>query len=59
MKSNKFKQLVVMKGWVRKDSNIETNEYEWVIKDENMVAKEMIQLLIDELSMNYDLMENE
>ena len=54
MQKNNLQQLVVVKSWVRKNSQIEPNDNKWTAIKENKVAKEIIQLLIDELDKNYN-----
>ena len=58
MKVKQLDQLVVMKSWVRKKSKIEPNDNKWQVVKEDKVAKEVIQLLIDELDKNYNEQEN-
>ena len=54
MQKNNLQQLVVVKSWVRKNSQIEPNDNKWTAIKENKVAEEIIQLLIDELDKNYN-----
>ena len=50
-----MKEIVLKKSWVRKNSEILENQNLWQESQEQNIAEEIIQLIIDELTKLYEL----
>lgn len=50
-----MKEMVLKKCWVRKNSEILENQDLWQESQEQNIAEEIIQLIIDELTKLYEL----